>query len=777
MKWTLLCCALLCSTLLLAQQKFTISGYVEDAETGEKLIGANVVDVRLMKGTTANEYGFFSLTLPADSVQLAVSFVGYDTYRTALWLNKDMQLNVPLREGNVLKEVEVKATQAGEAIQERTQMSSVSIPIKQIQSLPAFMGEVDVIKVLQLMPGVQSGTEGSSGLFVRGGSPDQNLILLDGVPVYNVSHLFGFFSVFDANAINSVELIKGGYPARYGGRLSSVLDIRMKEGNMKTFSGNASIGIISSKLSLEAPIVKDKCSFIVSGRRTYIDLLARPLIMAQTNGNSYGGYYFHDFSAKLNYKFSEKDRLYISGYTGDDNFYFRDKTAGDLVKGNIGWGNMTAVTRWNHVFNPKLFSNTTITYTRYKLRNEFSFDDKEDNESDIGSFYSSSINDFAAKMDLDYVPSPNHYIKAGVAATQHYFKPAVQQFKAGGGAIDTTLSGGNTRAIELDAYVEDDYKISNRLKANIGLHWSGFAVDKTFYNSLQPRLATRFLLNDKISLKASYAYMMQYLHLLTTSSALSLPTDIWVPVTAKVEPQVSHQVAIGAAYNLAKQYELSIEAYYKDMRNLLEYKEGASYFSNSGGTWEDLVEVGKGNAYGAEFLIQRKEGKLTGWIGYTLAWSNRQFENLNFGKTYPYKFDARHDFVIAAVYRPKPRIELAATWIYRTGNALSMPLNLYADDVTPVPYNNYDGDEIQYYDGRNGFRMNPYHRLDIGISFIKPKKKGESRWNIDIYNAYNRKNPFFMYRGEAEINGTTQPAIKQVSLFPILPSISYNRSW
>ncbi|HNL08692.1 MAG TPA: TonB-dependent receptor, partial [Chitinophagales bacterium] len=315
MKWTLLCCALLCSTLLLAQQKFTISGYVEDAETGEKLIGANVVDVRLKKGTTANEYGFFSLTLPADSVQLAVSFVGYDTYRTALLLNKDMQLNVSLREGNVLKEVEVKATQAGEAIQERTQMSSVSIPIKQIQSLPAFMGEVDVIKVLQLMPGVQSGTEGSSGLFVRGGSPDQNLILLDGVPVYNVSHLFGFFSVFDANAINSVELIKGGYPARYGGRLSSVLDIRLKEGNMKQFSGNASIGLISSKLSLEAPIVKDKCSFIVSGRRTYIDLLARPLIMAETNGDSYGGYYFHDFSAKLNYKFSDKDRLYVSGYT------------------------------------------------------------------------------------------------------------------------------------------------------------------------------------------------------------------------------------------------------------------------------------------------------------------------------------------------------------------------------------------------------------------------------------------------------------------------------
>lgn len=755
-----------------AQQKFTISGYIEDTKTGEKLIGANVYDSKNkpIRGTTTNEYGFYSLTLPSDSIELSVSYVGYETLRQAMFLNTNLQKNISLTEAGLLQEVVIKADKAIEKIEERTQMSAVSIPMKQISSLPAFMGEVDVIKALQLMPGVQSGTEGSSGLYVRGGSPDQNLILLDGVPVYNVSHLFGFFSVFDANAINSVDLIKGGYPARYGGRLSSVLDIRMKEGNMKRLAGAFSLGIISSKLSLEAPIKKDKTSFIVTARRTYIDVLARPIILSQTNGNSYGGYYFQDFSAKINHKFSNKDRLYLSAYTGNDNFYFRDQTAGDELKGNIAWGNLTSVARWNHLFNDKLFSNTTLTYTQYKLRTETSFDEKENTFDDFASGYFSTISDVAAKIDFDYLPSPNHYIKFGISATHHNFRPGVQQIKSGI-AIDTSFSQGQSKTVELDAYIEDDMKISEHLKANVGLHLSGFAVENTFYKSAQPRISARYLLGKKLSVKASYAYMMQFLHLLSSSSGLSLPTDIWVPATKRVKPQQSQQVAAGLAYSLLTDYELTIEGYYKKMKNLIEYKEGVSFLN--GNTWEDLVTAGQGTAYGTEFLIQRKEGKLTGWIGYTLAWSTRQFNDINFGKTYPFKYDARHDFVIVAIYRPTKNIELSSTWIYRTGNAVSISTTQYASATQSF----FGTDQpIYYYNGRNGFRMPAYHRLDIGISFVKQKKNGERRWNIDIYNAYNRKNPFFLYRGQDE-NNNFKPVIKQVSLFPILPSLSYSRTF
>lgn len=755
-----------------AQQKFTISGYVEDAKTGEKLIGANVYDSKSkpVRGTTTNEYGFYSLTLPADSIVLTVSYVGYDAIKQPLLLTINLQKNITLTESGVLREVVIRADKATEKIEERTQMSAVNIPMKQIQSLPAFMGEVDVIKALQLMPGVQSGTEGSSGLYVRGGSPDQNLILLDGVPVYNVSHLFGFFSVFDANAINSVDLIKGGYPARYGGRLSSVLDIRMKEGNMKRLGGAFSLGIISSKLSLEAPIIKDKTSFIVTARRTYIDVLARPLILAQTQGDTYGGYYFQDFSAKINHKFSHKDRLYLSAYTGNDNFYFRDKTAGDQLKGNIAWGNLTSVARWNHLFTDKLFSNTTLTYTRYKLRTETSFDEKDNNFDDFASGYFSTINDVAGKIDFDYLPSPNHYIKFGTSATYHDFRPGVQQIKSGT-LIDTSFSQGTNKAVELDAYIEDDMKLSERFKTNIGLHLSGFAVGSTFYPSAQPRISARYLLGKNLSIKASYAYMMQFLHLLSSSSGLSLPTDIWVPATERVKPQQSQQIAAGFAYSLLTDYEVSVEGYYKKMKNLIEYKEGVSFLDGS--TWEDLVTAGKGDAYGAEFLIQRKEGKVTGWIGYTLAWSTRQFEGLNFGKQYPFKYDARHDFVVVAIYRPTKNIELSSTWVYRTGNAVSISTTQYAS--ASQTYFGTDA-AIYYYNGRNGFRMPAYHRLDVGISFVKEKKHGERRWNIDVYNAYNRKNPFFLYRGQDE-NENFKPVIKQVSLFPILPSLSYSRTF
>lgn len=777
-------------SVVFAQKQYTISGYVEDAKTGERLIGANVYNAKDYVGTSTNVYGFFSLTLPqsaADSVFFTVSFVGYTSYQKKIWLNEDQNLTIKLSDIVELQAVEIKASKSEEAIQERSQMSSLNLPIKQIKSLPAFMGEVDIIKALQLTPGVHGGSEGNSGLYVRGGGPDQNLILLDGVPVYNAAHLFGFFSVFNSDAVSNVELIKGGFPARYGGRLSSVLDIRMKEGNMQKFSGSASIGLIASRLTLEAPINKGKTSFIFSARRTYIDILLRPLILAQSNGDGYGGYYFYDLNAKINHKFSDKDRLYISGYFGDDRFYFnytdQYSSGKQTANGDLGWGNGTGVVRWNHIWNKKLFSNFTTTYTRYKLNTSAENNSTQNNEStSFKALYFSSIRDYTGKIDFDYVPNPMHFVRFGASATDHYFKPGATQLKLDDTSpnsynIDTLIKDEFVHSLELDTYIEDDFKIGKRLKANIGLHGSGFKVQNKFYTSLQPRFSSRFLLNETMSLKASYAQMTQFIHLLSTSSALSLPTDLWVPVTANVKPQISHQVAVGWAFSPkiknveANTYEFSIEAYYKKMLNLIDYKDGANYqFSSKG--WEEQVETGTGETYGTEFFLQKKEGKFTGWIGYTLAYANRQFENINFGKKYPYRYDRRHDISVVGIYRPKKNIELSGTWVYGTGNAVTLPIaqyNTVTQVLTSSPYSN----NINYYGGRNAYRMGAYHRFDASITFIKQKQHGERRWNISVYNAYNRKNPFFLLLSET--NG--QKVFKQISIFPVLPSISWTRSW
>ncbi len=807
---------LLAFSQMYAQQKVTISGYVEDADTGEKLIGANVYDAKTFAGTTTNAYGFYSLTLPSDSIQLVVSFIGFDTYAESILLKENITKNIVLQSDVLLKEVEVIATEATPEIQERTQMSTVSIPIKQIKSLPRFLGEVDVLKALQLMPGVQSGSEGSSGLYVRGGGPDQNLILLDGVPVYNASHLFGFFSVFNADAINSVDLIKGGFPARYGGRLSSVIDIRMKEGSMKKIGGAVSIGLISSKFMLEGPIIKDKTSFIISGRRTYIDVLARPFIRMANNQdegyNSTLGYYFYDLNAKINHKFSDRDRIYLSAYAGDDTFYFReeseyddpgfDSSYKDDYDANTGWGNITSMLRWNHVLSPKLFSNVSLTYSNYDLhidyssKSEYTYNGMVEKE-DFGFRYFSGIEDWGAKIDFDFMPSPAHYIKFGVGATHHQFKPGALQYEANFGDdddenIDTLLNESFVNAVEYVAYVEDDFKMTNRLKANLGLHYSSFAVDDTMFHSLQPRISARYLLNNRWSLKASFAMMTQYIHLLSNSSAIDLPTDLWVPATKKVVPQNSMQVALGAAHTFKNNFEVSIESYYKTMKNLIAYKDGGSYFGGGIGSdtdWQDQVESGDGESYGVEFLVQKKKGNTTGWIGYTLSWSNRQFEEINFGKQFPYKYDRRHDIAIAVMHKFGERFELSGSWVFGTGNAVTLALANYPKAAMPDVdirnlVNGYGNNAFgyganQFFDNRNGYRMPSYHRLDIGASFIKQKKTGERRWNVGFYNLYSRKNPFFMFVDTQydPASGEQERKYKLVSLIPILPSVSWQRTF
>lgn len=786
---------LISSGITAQNAKFTISGYISDAESGERLIGATIADRKSGQGTITNTYGFFSLTLPKDSVMLYIAYIGYEAKAFSLYLNDNITFNVNIAPSAVLKEVEIVADKY-EKIEERAQMSRIDIPIAQIKQVPALLGETDVLKALQLLPGVSGGGEGQSGLYVRGGGPDQNLILLDGTPVYNASHLFGFFSVFNADAIKDVSLVKGGFPARYGGRLSSVIEINMKEGNNEEFHGEGSIGLVASKLTLEGPIKKGKSSFIVSGRRTYIDLLARPLIKSQLRSEgSEGttGYYFYDLNMKVNHTFSDKDRLYLSFYTGRDNFYL-DITEKDnynnrrneyTTEAGLGWGNMTTALRWNHILTPKLFANTTLTFSRYRFKTGAASSDKYyegntlDEESTYDLSYFSGIEDVAAKVDFDYSPSPKHLIKFGANAILHTFKPGrfdTQIIETENNTnIKERIGQPNVAAGEYAAYIEDDYKATARLRLNYGLHLSAFTPNGRSYFSAQPRVNARYMMDKGWALKGSFSTMRQYIHLLTNES-IGLPTDLWLPATAKIRPQDSWQGALGLAKTLGDDYEFSVEAYYKEMKNVIAFKEGASLFQFS--NWETRVTQGDGTAYGAEFFVQKKKGRFNGWVGYTLSWAYRNFDDLNLGKRFFYKYDRRHDFEILGSYKFNDRVRLSATWVYSTGNALTLGTSRY---IAPSNYGragSFYGVETTDVTQRNNLRVPSYNRLDIGVDFTKQKRRHSRTWSFGAYNAYNRANPFFLYlEQETEfVNGQAveQTKLKQASLFPIVPYFAYS---
>ena len=767
----------LCS--LFSQNKYTVSGYIEDASSGEKLIAANVFDLKSAQGAVSNTYGFFSLTLPRDSVELQVSYIGYATDTVRLLLNKDISINFKLKSSTTLTEVVVSAEKAFK-IEEETQMSQIRVPVEQIKKVPALLGEVDVLKTLQLLPGVQSGGEGQTGLYVRGGSPDQNLVLLDGVPVYNVSHVLGIFSVFNADAIKNVTLTKGGFPARYGGRLSSVLEINMKEGNMQEFHGEGSIGTITSKLTVEGPIVKDKTSFIVSGRRTYIDLFLKPFIDAanQESQTDTGlDLYFYDLNTKLNHKFNDKHRLYLSGYFGADVFGFsaRDKEFGDSFAGGIDWGNIISAMRWNYKIHNKLFKNTTLTYSRYNLDIISQFEEATTAGGDkFKAKYFSGIEDYAFKTDFDYIPNPKHYIKFGGSATYHTYKPGALSvgFQTEDFNLDTLIGSQNETSMEYALYVEDDMLLGP-LKANFGVHASAFHVNDKFYTSIQPRIGLNYLLSNDVALKASFATMTQYINLLT-SEALSLPTDLWVPSTERIKPQQSWQAAAGAAKTLWDEYEFSIEGYYKKMSNVLSFKEGASFAFGLEDDWQKKVTQGEGESYGAEFFLQKKKGQTTGWIGYTLSWNFRHFDEINGGRTFPFRYDRRHDIAVVVSHELSPKIHLSGAWVYGTGNAVTLPIFRY--HIYETTLNDWSSGlhEVKTLGEKNAFRMSNYHRLDLSVEFLKKRPRWERAIVVSVYNAYNHNNPYFVYADtEFSSNGDSEQVFKEVALLPILPSVSY----
>lgn len=752
------------------QTEFTISGYVEDALSGEKLIGVNIYEPTLKLGASSNAYGFFSLTLPAGHVQIAVTYIGYQTFIKDFELNADSDLNVRLNPSTIKGDTIVVAAERYDAITKTTQMSAIEVPARQMRSLPALLGEVDVLKVIQLLPGVQSGSEGTSGIYVRGGGPDQNLLLIDDAPVYNASHLFGFFSVFNSDAVKKVTLTKGGFPARFGGRLSSVLEINTKDGNMKRISGQGSVGVIASRFTLEGPLQTDKTSFILSGRRTYLDLLMRPFM---DSNEGVGGYYFYDFNAKVNHIFSGSDRLFFSLYMGDDRFYMEQHHSDNSDKFDLGWGNVTSTLRWNHILNRKMFSRTALIYSKYL------FDLNSSNHGDGGSFfkagYFSGVRDFGLKYDLDFLPGPRHYLRSGFNVIRHTYSPGAFHVKfidESASAIDTTLAAAkDINAMEASFYLEDDFKLTADFTANLGLHLSAFNVRNKTYFSWQPRLSLNYLIFEKWALKSSFASMNQYVHLLT-NGGIGMPTDLWVPATDAVPPQKSWQLSAGLARSFQKNaFEFSFEIYYKKMDNLIEYKEGAG-FTGLDKSWESKIESGSGRAYGAELFLQKKAGKTSGWIGYTLSWSDRLFNNLNEGKRFPYKYDRRHDVSVAVVHAFTPKLELSASWVFGTGNAVTFPIGVYRGFEGALSY----FDDIKLYSSRNGFRMPAYHRLDIALKFINHKSATKkSEWTIGLYNAYNHKNPYFIYIDEDW--DTDKKQAKQVSLFPIIPALSYSFSF
>ena len=743
-------------------QDFTLSGYLRDAETGEELLYATVYVEGSSKGTTTNLYGFYSLTLPKGSYQVTYSYLGYETKVLTLNFSGNITQDVELEpSSNQLEEVVVTAKNEDDNVTS-TEVSVLSLDIKEIKKVPVIFGEQDVVKTIQLLPGVSANSEGGSGFFVRGGNADQNLILLDEAPVYNASHLLGFFSVFNSDALKDVKMYKGGIPAQYGGRASSVMDVRMRNGNMKEWDISGGLGLISSRLTVEGPIVKDKGSIIVSGRRTYADIVAKPFL----DDSDDLSLYFYDLNLKANYKLGDKDRIYVSGYLGRD--VLGTETFG------FDWGNMTFTGRWNHIFNNKLFSNFSFIYSEY----DYGFD-IENGGSDIN--LNAGIYDYNLKQDYNYYLNNNNEISFGWQGIYHKFLPYSFSFD---GEVRSTSQERN--AFEGGLYLANKQKVSDKLELNYGVRLSSFSnvgayTEKTFdtegtvdsetvyskgefYNNsfnLEPRFAATYLLNSKSSIKLSYNRNAQYLHLLSNSTAGS-PTDLWIPSSPIVQPTLADQVAIGYFKNFNNNnYKFSAEAYYKNLKNTVDYKDGAEIFGNE--NIESELVFGTGRAYGTEFLLEKTKGELTGWLSYTLSKSERQYDEINNGAWFSARQDRTHDISIVGIYEVNPKLSLSASWVYNTGDAVTFPTGKYF----------IDDNLVNLYSDRNGDRMPDYHRMDLGatLKLNTKKESNSSELNFSIYNAYSRLNAYSINFDSNEA-GSTEAT--RLALFGIIPSLTWN---
>ncbi len=771
---------------------FTVSGYVTDAESGETIVGATVYVRVRERGTITNSFGYFSLSLEADSVTLVFSHISYTPQTRRIWLEQDLRLDVKMP----LRSVGLDTLQVvGEAddIVQAVQMSQITLPTQALQSVPALLGESDLLRVLQLLPGVASGREATSGIYVRGGGPDQNLILLDGATVYNVFHLFGFLSAFNGDAIKDVSLIKGGFPSRYGGRLSSVVNITTKEGNRKEFTGSAYAGIVAAGATVEGPLRKDRASFLVSARRTYLDLLAWPLMPSHEKQ----GYNFYDVNAKVSAILSNRDRVFVAFYSGHDHISsHRTSQSGEPTSfrsdTDIGWRNVTATARWTRILGSKLFLSVLGGYTRFRLRNRSESVSRHESDPDsLTDYYFSSrvsgISDGLLRADFQYTLGRDHVIRAGAAGTLHQYNTgSLQQRLSGVGItpVDTLLVPDHlTASAEASAYSEIEARIAPQLKVNAGVHLSAFGVGATTYSSVQPRFSLWWGLAPKTALKASFATMQQYIHLLPSGTGLTLPSDLWVPATERIQPQAANQVAVGIATTLLDdRFAVTLEGYSKRMRHVIEYKDGVETTTSVSGEWQDKVTSGRGWSYGIEAFVQKRLGRTTGWIGYTLSRSMRRFEHLNGGRPFPYTYDRLHDASLVVTHRLRPSLELTGTWVYGTGQALWLPVGQYyglLHDAGDPFVNPRETETILAFGPRNSSRMPAYHRLDIAVRLHKERRRTRQTWSFGLYNAYNRRNAFAVAPTAvaAEDGGPSHMEYKKITLFPIIPFVTFRLEW
>ena len=781
-------------------RKVTISGLITDAATGETLLGAGATVGR--DGAVTNNFGFYSLTIPEkEEVKVTYSYVGYTTQTVTIPARSNRTVHVQLVPGASLEEAVVTAQkESGIA---STKMSAIEVPLQVLKSAPALFGEADVIKTLQLLPGVQGGTEGFSGIYVRGGGPDENLLLLDGIPIYNAEHLLGIFSIFQPEAIKKMTLYKGSFPARYGGRISSIVDVRTNDGNLYETHGNFGISMLADKFHLEGPLWKGRTSYSISARGMHTLLLTPILKAFKFDGN----YFFYDLDAKLTHRFDDRNRLYFNVYNGMDDLYYRHKETQDYTLGapiksfdqgklGIRWGNTVAALRWNHVLSGKLFSNTTLAYNRYRMVMETEMLSEETvggtlSDRNLYRFdYRSGMRDWVLKTDFEYNPAPSHRIHFGGSYTHHTFIPETltnvnQQIMDTQVQVDTTWhlkSNSRQTGHEIGLYAEDDIRLGQAWTLNPGLHVSLFNTQGRSYFSVEPRLSAKVDLSQDWSAKASYSRMSQYVHLLT-SSQVSLPLDLWVPITKDIAPETADQYSLGFYYSGLRGWEFSLEGYWKKMNNVLEYKDGVSFLFNSDG-WENKVETGRGRAMGLELFIEKTMGKTTGWLGYTLSRSDRVFPTVNAGRWFPYRYDRRHQVNLVVNHRFNEKFDLSATWNYASGGTTTIPERsvvmtapngeLFLEDLVP---------------SRNNYRLPASHTLNLGFNFHRKHRRGEGVWNLSIYNVYNRMNPNFVVRDTDsymssfvdESGSDSQYIVKsklvKLTLLPIFPSVGYTRSF
>lgn len=779
------------------QKKMVISGFVRDKASSESLIGASIYDAESRRGTTSNADGFFSLTLEAGrDVCLHISYVGYESFRQSFSsLENDTILPVLLNSHQQLAEVVITGEYASSPLIHTPDMGHTRLNRELIRQTPVLFGEADIIKTLQTLPGVSAGMAGLAGMYVRGGNGDDNLYMIEGNPLYQINHVGGLFSAFNAEAVKDVEFFKSAFPARYGGRLSSVVDIHTKDGNMKEYHGSAMLGLTSGSLNLEGPLVKDRTSFNFALRRSWIDALSAPAIAIWNATRDKGQnklvarYAFMDMNLKINHQFNDRSRGYAGLYWGDDFLKGGEKEDGNNGYesrdiGRLRWGNIMAFTGWSYVFNHQLFGNLNAAFTHYSstLKEDY-YQGTEANYVSQENSIRNRIDDLSIRANFDFHPNASHQLNFGAHYIYHRFHPVDEKSHFSNGLTTLTKQSNNTAlpAHELGIYMEEDWKISQKIRLNAGMHLGLYTIDGKTYTSLEPRFSSRFLVNPQLSLKASYTRMNQYVHQVN-ESYINLPTDTWMPVSRKLKPMQSDQIALGAYYTTHdKGYSFSVEGYYKWMRHLMDYKDNYQFMSPSTG-WEDKLTQGKGRSYGVELIARKEKGRITGWTGYTLSWNDRQFTEINKGKRFPAKFDNRHKFNIVANWKVSPKVELTGSWTYMTGNRLTVSFenyqvisSQYPGQSFPMPGSNLtppfmDTNGLDYYTERNNFRLPAYHRLDLGINIYRPKKKGRMGiWNISIYNVYSYMAPISIRKGW----WYNEDCFNTLGVVPIIPSVSY----